>query len=136
MVALHLACIFVTGLAVLYSDEQALMWVLGKQRTIAPRLVDTLHIIVSIGLATIIATGGLMFLGGASYYLHEPIFITKMVFVGALIINGFLIDRLSVTATEKPFSELSHVQRAPLLISGAVSLTGWVGAGLCGLLLA
>jgi len=134
MITLHLSLVILTGLCVLYSDEQAFAWVLGKKNVLSPRLVDILHVVVSIGLSGIIATGGILFLS-RSFLLHDPVFLTKMVFVGALIVNGFFIDRLSVTATERPFAQLSKKERMPLLISGAVSVLGWAGAGLCGLLL-
>lgn len=136
MTTIHLTLVIITGLAVLLSDEQAFLWMLGKKDVLAPRFVDVMHIVVSIGLSGIIATGGIMFLSRSTYLLHEPVFLTKMVFVGALIINGFFIDRLSITATQKPFRTLSSSERFPLLLSGAVSFSGWMGAGICGLLLA
>lgn len=136
MTLIHLTLVILTGLIVIYSDEQAFMWVLGKKHTLNARTIDILHIVVSIGLAGIIATGGLMAIRSLSYFLSDPLFLTKMFFVGALIINGFFIDKLSTTATERPFRELSNRERLPLLVSGAVSVTGWVGAGICGLILA
>jgi hypothetical protein len=134
MVTLHIICIIITGLGVLYADEQALFWMIGKKNTLPQGHIDVLHIWVSIGLSAVIATGGLLFLK-RQYLLHDTTFLTKMVFVAALVINGFFIDKLSTTVTNRPFRELSSRERFPLLVSGAVSFCGWAGAGLCGLLL-
>ncbi len=135
VLTLHLIGIIVTGCAVAYSDEQALLWMLGKKPALSKQRVDALHIVVSIGLACIIATGGLLFLRSPSYYLSDPVFLLKMLLVGALIVNGFFIDQLSVGATERPFQAHSARERLPLFISGFVSAVGWLGAALCGLLL-
>lgn len=135
MILLHIIAIICTGLTVLYTDEKALGWVLGKTQTLSRSFVDRTHVIVSVGLATIIATGGLLFLPRMHYLLNSSVFLVKMCFVGALIVNGFFIDRLAVTATERPFASLSAKEKLPLLISGTVSVVGWIGAALCGLLL-
>lgn len=111
------------------------MWLLGKQQVLNKKRVETLHIIVSIGLAGVLLTGGLLFISRASFLLTEPAFLVKMAFVLALIINGFFIGIVSETATHTPFKMLSKKQRAGLLLSGLVSGVGWTGAAICGLVL-
>ncbi len=135
MTFLHVVAIIVTGLCVLYSDEQGLEWILGKKQTLNAARVDLLHSVVSIGLALIILTGGLRVIPALSYYLAQPVFIGKMVFVLVLIINGFFIGRLSHMATTRTFASLSARERLPLFISGGVSVLGWAGALLLGLAL-
>ncbi len=136
MTFLHVAAIFVTGLCVLYSDEQGLMWMLGKKETLNAKRIAVLHAVVSIGLALVILTGGLKALTALSYYLSNPLFMVKMGFVLVLIVNGFFIGKLSTLATTRSFVSLSTKERLPLLVSGTASVLGWGGALLLGFLLA
>ena len=135
MIFFHVVAIICTGSIVLYTDTLALSWLRGTKPVLDTAVVDRAHIAVSIGLALVITTGGLLFLPRAEFLLTSPIFAIKMCFVLALIINGFFIDRLATTATKGPFSSLSDREKIPLFISGAVSVLGWVGAIICGLLL-
>ncbi len=124
-----------TGLCVLYSDEQGLLWMLGKKETLEPARIGLLHDVVSVGLSSIILTGGLMAMPSLTYYLHNPIFLAKMGFVGALIVNGFFIGHIAARSTTHSFASLTTRERLPLLISGAVSVLSWGGALLAGFLL-
>jgi hypothetical protein len=135
MVEVHLTLVVLTAFAVLYSDHEALAWFRGKKEVLSKKKIETLHVIVSLGLAGIITTGGLMFIDRASYLLQNPTFIAKMCFVLALIVNAFFIGRLGTRATEKAYNNLPTKERLPLLISGAVSGIGWVGAITLGFLL-
>lgn len=135
MIILHILSIFVTGLCVLYSDEQGLLWMLGKKETLEPARIGLLHDVVSVGLAIIILTGGLLVMPSLSYYLHDPVFLVKMGFVGALIVNGFFIGRIALLSTTHSFASLTTRERLPLFISGAVSVMSWGGALLAGFLL-
>lgn len=135
MVALHVLSIFFTGLIVLYSDEQGLMWILGKKKTLEKKKVDVLHTLVSIGLPLIILTGGLLMLRAPEYYFANPVFIVKMLFVFVLIVNGLFIGSLTRIAVTQSFASLPFARRLPLLISGGASVLGWGGALLAGFLL-
>jgi cation transport ATPase len=136
MPTLHLSAVVITFLVVLYADEQGLQWFRGRVRTLASRKVAVLHVLVSIGIALILLTGALMFIDRAEYLLSQTVFLVKMCFVGALIINGFFIGSLSRLASEKAFAELTPAECTKVLISGSVSLVGWLGAITCGLILA
>lgn len=136
MTFLHVVAIIVTGLCVLYSDEQGLMWMLGKKEVLNAKRIAVLHAVVSIGLALVILTGGLKALTALSYYLSNPLFMVKMGFVVVLIVNGFFIEKLSSLATTRPFAALSKKEQFPLFVSGAASVLGWGGALLLGLLIA
>lgn len=135
MTEFHVASVILSLLVVLYSDEQGLLWFLGKKKTLSAKRIQILHVLVSIGLGGILLTGGLMFLDRSDYLLQEPIFIVKMLFVLALVVNAFFIESISKLATQKAFVELTTTERRRVLISGAVSVIGWIGAGVCGLLL-
>lgn len=135
MILIHIFAICITGLVVLYSDEQGLRWMLGKVEVLNARRIAFLHGVVSIGLPLVILTGGLMAVPALDYYLRNPIFLMKMGFVGVLIVNGFFIGKLSVLATTRTFVSLTPAERLPLYISGAASMLGWIGAITGGLLL-
>jgi hypothetical protein len=132
---LHVIFVIATLLAVAYSDEQALMWMLGKKQTLSPSLVATLHTLVSWGLGLLILTGGLLYFRAPQAYLSDPTFIVKMVAIAALIINTYVIERLAPIATSGPYSAISRSERTKLFISGAVSVLGWATALFCGFLL-
>ena len=129
----HIIFIFAAGAAVLYADEEALSWVLGQRERLSAKKLEWLHGLVGAALAGLIATGGLLFLRAPSFYLAQPAFVAKLVFVASLIVNGFFIARLSLRDAGRSWAELSERERQPLLISGVISLTGWGGALLCGL---
>lgn len=133
---IHLAVVFITIFAVLYSDEQALSWLLGKKERLSAETVRTLHAIVSIGLGLLIITGGLLYMRAPSAYLSSPTFLVKMAAIIALIINTYVIERLSPLALSRSYASLSDAQRRSLFISGAVSVAGWATTVLCGYLLA
>ncbi len=135
MMTIHLTLVILTGLVVLYSDEQGFLWMFGKKPLLSHNQIWIQHALVSMGLASIVLTGGIMFVNQASYFLHDPTFLVKMVFVFALLVNGFLIESIAEIATQKAFKELTPSERRRVFISGAVSIIGWIGAGLLGLTL-
>ena len=136
MATIHLIIVIATGLLVLYSDEQAAAWVLGKKSTLPAARIAFLHKAITIGLTLLLLTGGYLYLRGVEAYLTLTPFVVKMVAVAALIINTWAIDRLGHVATVREFASLSHRERVPLFISGAVSFAGWVTAIICGLIIA
>lgn len=135
MTIFHVGAIVLTVLFVLYADEQGIQWMLGKKKTLDKRRIEILHAIVGVGISLIILAGGLIAIPRLDYLLTNTTFLIKMGFVGVLIINAFFIDTLSRIASEKPFRELTQKERVPVLLSGALSVAGWVGAIMCGILL-
>jgi hypothetical protein len=131
----HLAIVIITALTVLYADKQGMAWMRGKTERLAKRTVDILHVIVSVGISGLILTGGLMLVERGAYLLAEPIFIAKMVFVAALVVNGFFIGMLSELSVTKRFADLSKGERFAVLASGGVSAIGWISAIALGFLL-
>lgn len=136
LLALHVIVVVLTGLLVLYSDEQAAVWVLGKKETLDPKRVALLHTGVSIGLGLLILTGAFLYADSASAYLTSTTSLIKMAAVAALIINTAVISRLMPVATTRAYASLTARERLPLFVSGAVSVAGWLTAIACGLLLA
>lgn len=135
MTAIHLALVIATLLVVAYSDEQGLLWFLGKKQHLDAALVERLHLIVTLGLAGVVTTGGLLFIDRADYLLSNPVFIVKMVLVAALIVNGYFIGKTSALASTLPYAGLDSRQRRTVLVGAGISGIGWVGALICGLLL-
>ena len=132
MGAAHLSILALTAVIILFSDEQGLMWVRGTVPLLDPRKMHWLHRLTWLGLIGMIATGLIQMLPAYEYYLSGPAFIMKMCFVGVLIFNGILIGRLQHIATERTFASLTIAERLPILVSGAISMIGWVSAGLIG----
>lgn len=132
LVTIHLTIVILTGLVVLYSDEQALMWVLGKKPILSPVRITFLHRTVSIGLALLLITGGLLYIQAVPAYLSDSTFIIKMIAIAALIFNTYFIEKFSHVATSRTFASLETSQRLPLFVSGAISAIGWVVAIVCG----
>jgi hypothetical protein len=135
LVTIHLTLIIVTGLAVLYSDEQAFLWLLGKKETLSRGLVQTLHTCVSWGLGSILISGGLLYFRAPVAYLTNLTFLVKLGAILALIFNTYVIEKFSEVAITRPYRSLSPRERLPLFLSGAVSVGGWSIALLCGYLL-
>lgn len=129
---IHVATLSVLALVIVYSDINALLYLLGKKSVLSEKMVRIEHRVVWSGLALMILSGGAMFLPGWQYYIHEPAFLVKMTFVGALIINGFLIGKIASQASVAPFKELEPAVQKRMLISGAVSTLAWVGAATIG----
>jgi hypothetical protein len=135
LVVLHILAICATGAFVLYADEQALLWVLGKKDRMSMHAIRFLHYAVALGLGIIIVTGATLFLPHASFYFGQTTFVVKMTAVAVLILNTYFIDTLSMIATRHRFSDISYTYRIPLLVSGGVSILGWATALLGGLLI-
>lgn len=135
MPTLHLLIAGVTGLTVLYADEQAAVWFLGKRDYFHPGTMRFLHHAVSGGLALLIITGGILYYQAPPAYLSLGSFDIKMVLVFALILNTYAINRFSNVALTRPFSSLSRAERIPLYISGGISAFGWATTFILGLLI-
>ena len=135
MVVFHLTFLAFAALVILYADKQASAWFFGKKETLSHKTLKIAHYGVWIGLLGLITTGAYMAYPMIGYLSHDPKFIAKMLFVGILVTNAFLIDSLMKVATERPFATLATRERVPLFLSGAISATAWVSAALLGFFL-
>ena len=125
---IHLLVLTFVAWTVFQADHMGFDWMRGKTRTLSEPNVKRLHRHTWYGLFGMMLTGFLMFWPMHEYLLGRPQFYTKMAFVLALIINGFAIGRLQKVAFEKPYNELTTQEKLPLLVSGAISTIGWLGA--------
>src|SRR4051812_11977092 len=114
LIVIHVSIVLATLAVVFYADEQGLSWILGKQEVLPARKIQILHTLVGVGLASIIATGGLLFLRSPGYYLGNATFLIKMCLVAALVINGFVITFLNKIATTRSWKSLTLLERVPL----------------------
>lgn len=127
MLVLHLIALACTAVVVLVADEQALAWVRGKKEVLDARLTHRLHVLTWVGLGVLTVSGVFLFWPMRAYLLETPLFVIKLLFVGILLTNAVLIGRLMPVALTNKFAELSWDERTPLLVSGALSVIGWLG---------
>jgi hypothetical protein len=131
LLQIHIGAVFATLAIVIISDFHGLLWVLGKSETLPYARMRMLHTCAWIGLITIILAGATMFSSYPQYLLSLPAFQLKMVFVAFLLMNAFVIGKHMHVAVLQPFATLSKQEKLVLLISGAVSTIGWIGAYVC-----
>lgn len=129
---IHVAVLAFTALVILYSDHQGFLYFTGKKQLLSKTFVHYSHLGVWAGLIGMILTGIVLVWPAWDYYLQDPTFYIKMVFVAVLAFNGVAITKLSRTATERPFAALTKEEQRTLMLSGALSATGWVGSTIIG----
>ncbi len=112
----------------LFADKQAISWMTGRQSLLDAKTLHYTHVAMWIGLGGMIVTGVILASSYIEALLQQPYFIYKMAFVAVLFINGLVIGYLSPIASAKTFASLSVREKIPLLLSGAASLGGWIGA--------
>ncbi len=112
------------------ADSSAFAWLRGKREVVGRETLFVAHWVVTAALAGLILTGLTLFWPMRDYLLAQPLFWVKMIFVSALVINSFFIEYLMHTAAHHSFKSLSHRQKVPLMVSGAISTVSWLGAGI------
>ncbi|MBU2213545.1 hypothetical protein KKC44_03510 [Patescibacteria group bacterium] len=133
MTNIHLAFLAFSVVCILLSDHLGMLYFLGKKHTLPLQKLRLLHRLVWIGLLGMIVSGIVLILPDFDYYRSDPAFLIKMGFVLVLVVNGLFIGRLLHTSTLLvPFRELQQSKRLLLLLSGAASAAGWIGATLIG----
>jgi len=132
IVTLHFSAVIFSLAVLVIADVQAFLWLIGKKEVLNARLIKALHILMWIGLLVTATLGASLAYPILSYLLVHPPFLLKMMFVGTLITNAFLIGAHYTIATERSFASLSSKERIPLFVSGALSTLGWVGAFVIG----
>jgi hypothetical protein len=127
---LHILVLTFVAWTVISADHMGFDWIRGKVRHLDEVKVRKLHRDTWLGLCGMILTGAFLFWPAHNYILTYSLlpFVIKMSCVTALIINGFAIGRLQKVALTKSFAELTKGEKLPLIISGAVSTIGWLGA--------
>ena len=128
LLQIHISAVFTTLILVVISDVHALLWVIGKIPILPRKRMELFHKAVWLGLVVIVSAGLLMFSTYSEYLLTLPAFKIKMLLVVLLIVNAVFIGGHLQKATTYTFASLSRKEQIILLISGAVSSTGWIGA--------
>lgn len=126
-VPIHIISLIYTMFNVAKADHMGFKWISGRVSVLDEKKVSKYHKGAWIGLILMIVTGSLIFSVVKANILY-PQFYIKMGFVGALIVNGFVIGKLLKTSTKKSFASLSMQERIPFVLSGAVSTISWLGA--------
>lgn len=134
-VFLHISFLCLAGIGILIADHSAISWLRGKTPVIGKRALFTAHWVVTTGLLGLVYTGLFLFWPMREYLLAQPLFLLKLVLVGALLLNSLAIEWLMHVAAYRPFASLSLRQKAPLFLSGAISTLSWAGALTLGLYL-
>lgn len=129
---LHGISFMIVAAVIVYSDHQAYLYFRGKKATLRESFVVWSHRLVWAGLLAMITTGIALTIPGWEYRLSNPVFYVKMGFVLVLIMNACAIGIIAKKATTTPFAELSDTDRRTLMVSGALSAIGWIGAALIG----
>lgn len=127
LVGVHVTSFIFNIALVVASDLLALAWVLGKINRLPYKLMLWLHRLVGVGLTVSILSGAYLFSQLDGYLLTVPAFYVKVALVLTLVINAFVIGKHIWVAAEYSFANLRWSQRYPLLISGAVSTSAWIG---------
>lgn len=125
---IHLGVLLITVIAIVYSDYLGLAYMRGKKETLSVSKVVLLHRFIWVGIILMILTGIVLISSSWEYWLQNPVFYIKMGFVCILIINSIFIGKLSHIATEQSFASLETEQKSVLLLSGALSVIGWIGS--------
>ena len=128
----HVAGLVGGGGAAVAADRATLK-ATSRGRAITRAQIDAIHNthrIVIAGLAAVIGSGVLLFAADVSTYAPSKLFWTKMVMVGALMINGALLVRVG-RDVRGPGEDTRRMMR----VTAAVSLALWflttlAGAGL------
>ena len=129
--ALHLISLAFVAVVIVIADHDGYLYMRGKKAVLNAVKVKRLHQLAWVGLGAMIVTG-IALIKQNPIVLEEPAFVVKMLMVLALLVNGFVIGRLSALSTTTPFASLTHGQKLSLLGSGAVSVSCWIGAAVIG----
>lgn len=135
LVLLHLSFLALAVMGIVLADHVAWRWMHGGDDLHHHAYLARVHWLVTAGLTGLIVTGLILFWPLRDYLLVQPLFWLKMLFVLALIINSFFIEKLMHLPATVSFDSLNRRQKMPLYISGAISTLSWLGAASCAILL-
>lgn len=125
MLTLHILSLgFVLGVSAL-ADKEALAWLRGEKYTLDRKMFRRYHAFIWTGLLFLTASGLYLFYPMRVFLLRDLLFDTKLLFVGILFVNAFLIGRLMDLALYKPFKALALNEKMSLLLSGVISVFSW-----------
>ena len=126
---IHLIALAGAIIGITYADESAFSWMTGKKLLLDGPQTEQLHYFVSVSLSMLIVTGLWLFWPLHSFLLYNTYFLLKLGCVMLLVLNSIVIEYLMPIATVLPFSQVPLGRKFLFLLSGAVSFSCWVGAG-------
>lgn len=136
IVSIHIAILLITAFFIIKSDHYGFKWLRGTVTTLDALIITRWHDYITLGLIGILISGFLLFYPRREFiFSGDDLFLFKMVFVFALVINSFFIHTLLKIATSKKFVDTNTCERMSMFISGTVSTMSWVGAVVCALFL-
>ena len=125
----HIGTLILTLICVVWADIYASLWLHGKKQVLNQVVVAQLHTAVTIGLIGMVASGIVLFWPLREYLTEQNnAFFIKMLFVFALVINSFVIEKYMTIATTQAFKDTTPRQKVILFVSGGISLLSWIGA--------
>lgn len=122
----HIAAMLASILFVVVADILGFLWWLGQIPKLSYKIMNSLHWLVTAGLAFSILTGTLMASTAWSYLLTQPAFVIKLVLVLTLSVNAVVIHHHLKLATEVEYCFLDKRQKNIIIISGLVSTFAWI----------
>lgn len=126
---LHIGILVITLVCIIWADIYASLWLHSKKQTLNQKIVNRLHVGVTVGLIGMIVTGITLFWPLREYLIDKSdAFFVKMFFVFALVINSFVIDKYMQIATTQAFKDIPTRQKMILFASGGISSLSWLGA--------
>ncbi len=133
---LHLAGIFLGGGFAIATDRETFVALRvarlsGQIRHLAH--LHTIHRPVLVGLVMALGSGFLLLAGDVETFARSPVFWVKMVLLGLLLANGYLLSRTETTLREGEPD--SPVLWARLRYISAASIALWLGLILAGTVL-
>lgn len=128
ILGVHISAVTLTLAVVVATDLYGLLWVLGKKEVLSQKILIRSHRIVWSGLIATMSAGFLLFLPYASFLITETAFRIKMLLVALLCLNALFIGSHITIAATRSFQSLSTKEKWPLIVSGLVSTTAWIGA--------
>lgn len=132
VITIHLWSLIITAPVILYADHMGFLYFTGRVQTLSVKKVEWTHRLVFLGLLFLISTGAVLTIPMWAIMFENPFFYAKLAFVATLILNGIFIGKLMKKSTTTPYALLSRDEKIFLMISGAVSLCGWVASVLIG----
>lgn len=128
MLAPHLLVLLFVACTIFLSEREALAWIFGKKEILEKEKLRKYHHRMWLGLFLMVATGAILFWHDRDILPSIPAFRLKMFFVVCLLVNGFALGKLMPIAAACPYKSLTKKEKAPLMISGGISLACWLGA--------
>ena len=127
---IHIGALILAACGILYADSLVWSWVRRKREMLDSNHLRRAHATMTIALWTKLGSGITMAWPMRDFLFTQPLFLVKMAFVTMLAANSFVVGRLMHLSTTQAFRTLTARQQLPLVISGTISMLGWVGAGL------